>query len=134
MKPTTVATATARLHNVLAKFEGGGEQSERVNLPAVRLDDAWHAVQPTQGGTTQTSAGQEVVVLVAGSMTLDIMACPHGDEHPQSGTTLPGKVLRQLEPERVSKVNGGVLHAHAVCRCHSSLVASPGISQMPCRA
>ncbi len=98
MGGTTVGTATARLHNVLAKFEGVEEQQIRIDAPSRKLDDDWQVAQPSQAATSQASAGQEVVVLVAGSMTLDIVASPHGKGIPQSGTTLPGKVLGQLQP------------------------------------
>lgn len=104
-----MSTATTRLHNVLAQFEGSEDQQNGRKTPAVKLDDAWGAVQPSHAGKPQPRAVEhQVVAIVAGSMTLDIMACPDGQEHPQPGTTLPGKVLRRSLAFWWSVLAGGV--------------------------
>jgi hypothetical protein len=90
----SVATATARLQNVLEKFEGSTELLNAKDRPAGQHDSAPHDVQP--GNPQKTGLGKQVTVIIAGSMTLDVMACTHGDEDPQRGTTLPGKVLGAL--------------------------------------
>ena len=87
MNMHSAATASARLHNVLAQFENNDDVRTNSRLSRVKLDDAWSSVQ----------LSEHVVALVAGSMTLDIIASTGGDELPQPGTTLPGKVFNKFQ-------------------------------------